>query len=167
MDGMLEVLRLIAALGEVKGRKKIQKIVHILKACGHDFPHYYGYLHYGPYSSDLASEVGILVSGGLVNEAGGGKYDPYVYTPTEASKALLQELNVSTSPEWSGFARDLNEKDANYLEAVSTILYLQANGFRGENLRERFIALKPHLEDKYASATKHVEDLPRKCRNKV
>ncbi|NNM84950.1 MAG: hypothetical protein HKL96_04220 [Phycisphaerales bacterium] len=166
MDGMLEVLRLIATLGEVAGRKKIQKIVHILKACGYDFPHYYGYLHYGPYSSDLASEVGLLVSGGLVNEAGGGKYEPYVYTPTEASISLLQELKASTSPEWSSIARDLNEKDANYLEAVSTILYLQANGFGGEDLRERFIALKPHLDEKYDDAMKHAASLPRKCRDK-
>jgi uncharacterized protein len=153
MDGMLEVLRLISALGSVTGRKKLQKIVHILKSQGYDFPQHFGYLHYGPYSSALAAEVDALVDGKLIAQrGGGGEYDPYVYTPSEPAKQLLQDLKTTGTPRWKALAQELNTKDANYLEAMSTILYLQANGFEGKTLRERFASLKPNLKGLFDEA---------------
>jgi uncharacterized protein len=155
MDGMLAILRLINALGVVEGRKKLQKIVYILQAKGYAFPQHFGYLHYGPYASGLASEVNALVSSRLIIEDGGGEeYEPYTYRPAPAAKTFLRELRIDQSPAWLSLAKDLNAKDANYLEALSTLLYLQSNGFRGTGLKERFVSLKPNLKGYFAEAHK-------------
>ncbi|HTV49218.1 MAG TPA: hypothetical protein VMG59_12325 [Phycisphaerae bacterium] len=162
MDGMLEVLRLINALREVKGRKKLQKIVHILQSRGYNFPHYFGYLHYGPYSSSLAAEVNALVSCNLVSENGTGEeYEPFIYKPEETARVLLQDLNITGKPPWLPLARYLNAKDANYLEAMSTVLYLKSNNFTGKALKERFSKLKPNLKRYYEDALKEAASLPK------
>lgn len=153
MQGMLQLLRLITSLNKVEGRKKLQKIVHILKVCGYDFPQHFGYLHYGPFSSEVAAEIDSLVSGDLVAEQGKGQqYEAYVYTPLETAQKLLVELKQEGQPEWYARAEQLNQKPVAELEAVSTILYLKANGFTGEKLKERFLELKPVLKSLYNSA---------------
>lgn len=162
MDGMIQVLRLINALEQVEGRKKLQKIVHILKSCGHDFPQSFGYLHYGPYSSELAAEVDLLRSGQLIDETGtGADYEPYVYKPSQIGQTMLVELKHADAAPWEKLARDLNSHDANYLEALSTILYLRANGFDGKVLRDRFCSLKPNLRASFDRALQHAAALPR------
>ncbi|HVT89098.1 MAG TPA: hypothetical protein VHD56_09620 [Tepidisphaeraceae bacterium] len=163
MDGMLEVLRLIFVLDELKGRKKLQKIVHILQSRGFNFPQRFGYLHYGPYSSQLASEIDALVAGNLLKEEKGvgDDYTPYVYELSDEAMKLLKDLNSTGKPPWITLAKNLNEKDPNYLEAMSTILYLKANGFEGNNLRDRFVSLKPHLKAKFDKALAHAASLPK------
>src|SRR5262245_16788301 len=99
MQGMLQLLRLIDSLGKVEGRKKLQKIVHILKARGHDFPQHFGYLHYGPFSSEVAAEMDSLVSGKLVKEQGEGQpFEAYVYEPRDSARKLLAELKQNDEP---------------------------------------------------------------------
>lgn len=162
MQGLLQILRLVDALGRVEGRKKLQKIVHILQAKGHDFPQKFGYLHYGPFSSEVAAEVDALVSGELVHQEGSGQpYEAYVYTPGESAKKLLNELQQTEAPDWMNLARDLNQKNVSELEAISTILYLQANGFVGEKLRIRFAELKPALRSLYEAAHAAASRLPK------
>jgi hypothetical protein len=162
MDGMLELLRLFDSLGEVKGRKKLQKIVHILQSCGFDFPQRFGYLHYGPYSSAVAAEVDALVADHLVAEDGSGETgEPYVYKPAPAARQLLLELDSAETPRWEALAHNLNVRDANTLEAVSTLLYLQRNGFVGKGLKDRFLALKPNLRKLYDTAIKIAASLPK------
>jgi uncharacterized protein YwgA len=162
MDGMLEVLRLINALGEVHGRKKLQKLVYILQSRGYGFPEHFGYLHYGPYSSGLAAEVDALVSSGLVSQQGGcGEYEPYVYKSGQAVQKLLRDLGKADKPPWQTLACELNTKDANSLEALSTVLYLISNGFTGKALKDRFSKLKPSLEHLYDKALKSSIALPK------
>jgi uncharacterized protein len=133
MQGMLQLLRLIDSLGRIEGRKKLQKIVYILKAQGHEFPQHFGYLHYGPFSSAVAAEMDSLVAGSLVKEQGDGQqYEAYVYTPQQAASKLLADLKQTGKPTWLALATDLNQMDVSLLEAMSTILYLKANGFSGD-----------------------------------
>jgi hypothetical protein len=163
MQGMLQLLRLIDSLDKVEGRKKLQKIVYILKARGHDFPQHFGYLHYGPFSSEVAAEIDSLVSGDLIDERGEGQpYKAYVYTAQDSARALLKELRQSTEPEWKDFATALNQKNVSDLEAMSTILYLQANGFTGQSLKTRFIELKPTLKGLFDRTLREVGKLPKK-----
>lgn len=161
MDGMLEVLRLVTSLEDVQGRKKLQKIVHILKSSGYDFPHYFGYLHYGPYSSGLTAEIDSLVSSKLViEEGGGGEFEPYVYKPGPKAKPLLRHLGKMDAPPWAELAQQLNRRDANFLEALSTVLFLRRNGFKGGSLKARFKALKPNLVPLYDKALRSAASLP-------
>ncbi len=146
MNGLLEILKLVQELKSVEGRKKLQKIVFILQSQGHPFPQHFGYLHYGPYSSELASEIDTLVDGNLMEQSGGGgQYNPYTYTPGKTLAKLLREVGDSQAPSWSPLAQLLNSRDANFLEALSTVLYLRQSGFDGKRLDARFAALKPAL----------------------
>ncbi len=161
MQGMLQLLRLIDSLGKVEGRKKLQKIVHILQARGYDFPQHYGYLHYGPFSSDVAAETDALVSGQLITQKGEGQpMEAYVYSATNAARKLLTDLKQLTEPKWKALATDLNKKAANELEAISTILFLQRNGFEGDRLKTRFKELKPALVTLYGVALKSIQKFP-------
>jgi|GEM_PF-315507 uncharacterized protein YwgA len=163
MDGMLELLRLINALGKVDGRKKLQKIVYILQSMGYPFPQRFGYLHYGPYSSGLAAEMDSLVSAGLVTEQkrDGGGYESYVYELGADATNLLKELKKTDEPIWATHAVKFNKQDANSLEALSTVIYLRKNGFCGDGLRDRFTALKPQLKKYYESALEAETKLPK------
>lgn len=157
MSGMLQLLKLIHSCEEVGGRKKLQKIVHILKTCGHaeDFPQDFGYLHYGPFSAEVAAEVDQLTDGDspLIHEVRPqGKFDPYRYRATEAAGDLLEKLCETDVPAWADRAVELNQRETLELEAISTVLYLQGNGFTGEKLESRFAKLKPSLAGRFDDA---------------
>ena len=167
MQGMLQLLRLINTLERIEGRKKLQKIVHILKTCGYEenFPQHFGYLQYGPFSSEVAAEIDQLVSGNLVNESGQGQpYEAYVYEPGESTPKLLTELQQDLTPAWASLAKMLNAKDTALLESISTILYIKGNGFSGEALKKRFSELKPTLASRFRTALSEAESLFDKAR---
>jgi uncharacterized protein len=162
MEGMLQLLRLINSLGKVEGRKKLQKIVHILKSCGHEFPQHFGYLHYGPFSSEVAAEIDSLVSGSLVREQRVAKpYETYVYESGDSARQLLGDLKQAGTPVWHDLASHLNGKPVSELEALSTVLYLRANGFAGDKLKTRFAELKPSLKRLYDKALAESQKLPK------
>jgi uncharacterized protein len=159
MNGILELLNLVQNLGEIEGRKKLQKIVYILQTQGYDFPQDFNYFHYGPYSSDVAFQVDRIVSWDLVKETrGADPYEPYVYTPRETLPAFLAEVKAATTAPWKSLARKLNEKDANFLETLATALYLQRDGLAGDKLERRFGELKPHLAGQLLLALKYARD---------
>lgn len=165
MNSTLNVARLVHACGKIDGRKKLQKIVYLLQQMGHegDFPQEFGYLHYGPYSRQLSSEVDYLSSGddGLLHEEEmpAGTNRSYSYTPREELSDLLEELKVDQSPDWKRAAVDLARRDAQELEAISTIVYLRGLGFHGAALRARFSALKPGLVGKFELAVDEADRL--------
>ena len=70
MNSIINLARLISVCGEVKGRKKLQKIVHLLQAAGHheDFGYEFGYLHYGPYAHGVKHDLESLKVQDLVRE---------------------------------------------------------------------------------------------------
>ena len=64
-----DMLKFIEAFGEVRGRKRLQKTVFMLKRQGCDFfQERFSMHYYGPYSSELSALVDELVQQGLVNE---------------------------------------------------------------------------------------------------
>lgn len=162
MEGMIQLLRLMNVLHEVQGRKKLQKIVHILKNTGYEdeFPQHYGYLHYGPYSEDVNYEVASLKKEKLIEETGSGEaYEAYVYKTKPENKQLLQRIGKHAPPAWANRAEQLNAKDTPLLEAMSTILFLQRNGFDDEKLKSRFGQIKPHLKRRFDAALSEVRKL--------
>jgi uncharacterized protein len=151
----IELLRLIAVCEQVEGRKKLQKIVHILREAGYPFPFRYGYHFHGPFSAELKGEIDSLVTDGLIDEIPGETlYDNRMYSyrlSKEAEEFCLGD-DRHPEPQWASLARILNEKPAQELEAISTLIYLVRSGFREEALADRFAQLKPHLRDYYSTA---------------
>ena len=156
MEQLLNVALLVNVCGEVRGRKKLQKIVHILQEAGHPFREPFGYLHYGPYSSVLKAELDELISDnvGLLDEKEQqiNEYSEYVYAPTEKLEGILDSLGVEKEPAWKDLAKDLSKKSPDYLEAVSTILFLRRLSFDGERLKSKFQELKPKLANLFDDA---------------
>lgn len=150
MNGVVQVAVLIKACGRVDGRVKLQKIVHILQQVGFPFKEHFGYLHHGPYSSELKGEIDQLVDFNLVQEEEkqAGEYKQYVYMPGGDLDGLLRHFGGDGVPAWGELAKRLNAKQSKDLEAISTIMFLQSREFDGERLRERFLQLKPHLADR-------------------
>jgi uncharacterized protein YwgA len=161
MNGIMNLLQLVHVLHQVEGRKKLQKIVHILQMAGNPFSEYFGYLHYGPYSSELASEVEALVDAGLVVEKGGEAQHPYTYTSTSEARKLLEQGGLSTEPSWGALATALNRRNAQFLEAVSTILYLRGKGIDMPLLQSKFSQLKPQLSGEFDVAYEYAEQVLR------
>ncbi len=163
MNAALNVAKLLVICQKVEGRKKLQKIVHILQSAGYerDFPQHFGYLHYGPYSHEVKADIDLLVdpSGPLVDEAEsttGLGHRTFVYSPTsELEEALSDSIGVP----WSEQAKELNAKTPQELEAISTIFFLKRSGVGRDAVLERFTQLKPGLVDKFSEALKAVQSI--------
>lgn len=163
MEHLLNIALLVKVCGEIRGRKKLQKIVHILQEAGHPFREPFGYLHYGPYSSVLKAELDELISKNvklLAEEPRPvSEFSEYVYTPTERLEEVLDSLGIEKEPKWNDLARELNEETAEQLEAVSTILYLRRLNFVGDRLKNKFQELKPKLANRLDRALSKADEV--------
>jgi uncharacterized protein YwgA len=148
MNRIVELLRLIQTCEKVEGRKKLQKIVHLLKEAGFPFDYRYGFHYHGPFSAELKGEIDRLVAEGFLDEAASqpssAEYRQYSYAVRPAAQAVLAN-SESARPGWSDVAKSLNAKSAQELEAISTVAYLRRHGYEAESLRDRFTQLKPQL----------------------
>lgn len=156
MNSVLNLGKLIAVCGVITGRKKLQKIVHLLQVAGFksDFPHDFGYLHFGPYSHGVKHDLDLLTSEKLVQEqpTDAGGHPTFRYSPTPELTGGLDAIGIAASPAWEDEARRLNKQTPQRLEAASTIAFLRERGFKGEQLRTRFRELKPFLDHDFEAA---------------
>jgi uncharacterized protein YwgA len=160
VSSIVELARLIDVCEQVKGRVKLQKIVHILQESGFsEFDEDYTYLHHGPYSSDLAREVEELVGSGYMDqvEEQVGDYTRYVYRSTPMLKEISEDHWDARKPGWRDLASSLNLKESQELEAISTIMFLRRRSFSGDRLKKRFEELKPHLQDRFTTCLSEAE----------
>jgi hypothetical protein len=162
MNPTLRVAQLMRLLRRVEGRKKLHKQVHILQELGYPFAERFEYSYYGMYSQELRAEVASLVKDKLVQEKASpnqpGEWT-YTFESTPALDQFLDGLEVEKEPPWAPVAENLNSLHTQKLEGVSTILFLLKRGLQGEDLRERFHALKPHLKDIYVGCKQKASSL--------
>ncbi len=167
MNSVLGVARLIDVCGSIDGRKKLQKMVYLLQQMGYrdEFPQEFGYLHYGPYSRELKREIDWLCASdtALIEEESHPGPSPeavsYSYKPKAILESLFTELGISGQPGWAGHARDLATKDAPFLEAIATVVYLRKKGRNEESVRKEFAVLKPSLVGRLDAAEKAAKSL--------
>lgn len=159
----LNLAMLVQQCGTITGRKKLQKIVHLLQVAGfrRDFSYDFGYLHYGPYSHGVKNDLEILVREQLVdeNETNAGEHATYQYSASPSLAEDLQAVGVSLDTAWSRTAQNLNQLSPQQLEAASTIAYLQDKGFSADALRTKFQDLKPALANHFDFAKQKVVEL--------
>ncbi|QGP92722.1 hypothetical protein MGLY_21110 [Neomoorella glycerini] len=142
------LLTLIKLAGKIHGRKRLQKLVYILQSLGYAFPEEFSYYLYGPYSPELQFEVKAMVDKGLIQENRDG--DIYSYSLTENGEEVLNLLNSQQQPySWENLpealVKEVVEQDSQFLELVSTIMYLQNMGYENTEVIDKAKALKPHL----------------------
>lgn len=156
MHPIVPLLQLLYVLKRVEGRKKLQKMVHILQACGAPFLERFEYSYYGMYSAQLRSEIERLESEGFVRERKNrdSEYVCYSLESTDELGKLIESLKCQEKPEWAALALELNGYSSQKLEALSTILFLQDCSMKPEMLKPRFLALKPRLAKYFEDALK-------------
>jgi uncharacterized protein YwgA len=161
MNPAIRVAQLIHVLERVDGRKKLQKLVHVLQKLGYSFPEKFRYSFYGMYSQQLRDELDTLEDDNLIDEKGqpnaGGA--GYTFETTPKLGAFLDELGLRAEPEWAALAKELNVLSAHKLEGISTIFFLRELGLEGDQLKKRLVELKPHLQEIYSQCDQEAKRL--------
>lgn len=141
----------------IKGRKKLQKTVHLLQFRGVPFDLDYTYHYYGPYSADLQVEVDTLVRQGLLEETMEGEM--YVYKITEKGKEFLKAYRRFINSDFDipdDLLKELLSKNVQVLEIASTYAYLLELGYSPEEAEKEAKELKKHLATFFEEARKIV-----------
>ena len=148
MSDILKIGLLLRDGGPIVGRKKLQKIVHVLQESGVDFEAHYELSHFGPYSSELKGAIDELIAANLIEEKPEGTGNVQ-YSVTGAFINLLRRTASEAPATWTVVAQELNGRDVGELEGISTILFLESRGWHDSDLNGRFKSLKPHLSDRF------------------
>lgn len=141
------LLKMIGAAEQIKGRKRLQKCVYLLKFGG-CLPEDRFFLHYyGPYSSDLAARVDNLtdrkrlVETRLNTPQGGIEY---CYALSPESRQELCELDgrlpgpdVEQTDRHAARFRELSSRPVRELELAATLLYWLEWGTEWEEAENR------------------------------
>lgn len=155
MTSFTPLFQLFDAVGEVKGKKRLQKIVHLLQECSPaNFGVTFRLAQFGAFSSDLAVQLDQLDSDQFLE----GKKDQtrsghptLVYAKTSTYDTVMEEIGYEEAP-WKDLAVQLNGKETRVLEAISTIVFLSRTSTTEEALKQRFNTLKPHLSGLFDAA---------------
>ena len=125
--------------GQLKSRKKMQKVVFLLQCAGCPFNAEYSLHHYGPYSAEVAQLTDELVQIGVLNEESSvnhvGRQFSYRLTDQAKEAVAAFEESVQGRPardEMSRFAdraKELLREEIPRLEYGATIAYFRAKGF--------------------------------------
>jgi len=155
------LLQFFICTGEVVGRKKCQKLIHILQECGHDFGFDFELALYGAYSTALQSQLESFVENRYIQEipdVTGTGFPTSKFVANRHGSSILRILGSENSPAWSDLATRLNAESTRVLEATSTIMFLCRNGIQ-DHLESRSAALKPHLQDIYDRGLQLADEL--------
>lgn len=158
MDSLrtMGLVQLVSELGVVEGRKKLQKIVHLLKEKGHaEFDHKFILHYFGPFSRELAALLDFLCRAEVVEEEDCNGSYKYRLGNAKQPRALQAQLSTG-SRRWRRSASALNKLPTPLLEAASTLVFLHRRGCRGPKLAARFREVKPELKRLYPEAMKFI-----------
>ncbi|MFZ3100901.1 MAG: hypothetical protein WA131_03565 [Desulfitobacteriaceae bacterium] len=143
-DSTYLLLRFFDYVELVKGRKKLQKMVHLLSTAGAAFSFKYQYHHYGPYSTQLQDEINFMVRQGFLEEL--KENETYVYKITPLGKEFKTSLEGTYNGDLNReLLMSLNEHSSQFLEMASTYAFLLDSGYDSHNAIHKAIELKPHL----------------------
>jgi hypothetical protein len=144
--------QLFGAVGNVQGRKKIQKMVYLLQAFGAARTFRFRFELYGPYSCDLQDKLEFYLENGLLRSTSEqlGEIGTSRLEATHKLSELLAKAPGTVPPApWAELARDLNQRPTRDLEAISSLVFLQEAGKVGVALRQLFCDLKPEFGEEF------------------
>jgi len=131
------LLSIFDSVNSVYGRKKVQKMVHLLEVSGTELPFKYEYHFYGPYSAEVQEEIGFLVQQGLLD---------VITEKGRAFKATLEDDGGYHVPIDKRLLNSMTNESSQFLEMVSTYAFLIDSGYDASAAKEKALELKPHLE---------------------
>lgn len=168
MNTLIQLAILFKATAGIEGRKKLQKMVHILQEFDVPFGVRFGYHHYGPFSDDLQDRVQSMQYDKLITEMPvPGPFRTSVFRPEDRLTRMLAMVGVDTLPAWTAFAAELNRRTPTELECISTVIYLESlHGTTPDSpiVETEFKMLKPHLKGRLESARATLTEFRRNFR---
>jgi uncharacterized protein YwgA len=105
---------------KVIGRTRLQKTVKLLQRLGAPLDFSYKLHHYGPYSEDLQSEIGLLENIGLITENQSTSSDGTTYYTLEANPIALDLINKPEFEPFQAYIDTINKIDPVILELAAT-----------------------------------------------
>ena len=160
MERNLEILcQTVGKLKEVKGRKKIQKILHIAQCLDYPIEYKFDWANYGAFSIELQHDLELLRNQGFIKEdtKQDGNFVEYDYYPMDNCNGYLEKEISELSELFFKLISFLNEKETSQLELWSSIFYLLGQGDEGERLVTFLHHLKPQFDEE--SIRKALEDI--------
>ncbi|MFC3886373.1 YwgA family protein [Bacillus songklensis] len=156
-----KIIHVLAAAGEVIGRKKLQKMIFIAKKLNFPFYERYNFHFYGPYSEELTLRIEELCNLGFLSEVKEkkGGYSQYRYTLTSEGEDFLSHYELDF-PSLQECMTDMNEKSSRFLELVSTVLYFET--LEKQEVKEKVFTLKSkqrYTEEEIEEAYSYIEQL--------
>ncbi len=137
---------LLVTAGEVRGRKKLQKMVFIAQSLGYPFAEPFDLHVWGPYSEVLAVKLKEMIDWGFAREEvlpGPAGNHHYIYTPGPNAHRVLGEGQEPGQKRLAALVRHLNGQDATFLEGVATVLYLRSQGKDDRDAGSTLSRIKP------------------------
>lgn len=133
-----KLLNFFAEMKKVTGRKKLQKMIFILQACGVPFQEKYQFHIYGPYSEELTLRMEELCNLGFIHEEKEKKsnYVQYIYEITDEGIDFLQQIQPDM-PDFANEAKLLQQESSRFLELTATMLFFR-------NLTKQEVEKKVH-----------------------
>lgn len=142
--------RFLLTAGEVRGRKKLQKMVFIAQCLGYPFGESFDLHVWGPYSEQLAVKLKEMTDWGFAREEalpGPAGNQHYVYTPGANAQRALDGPDPAGPGRLGDLVQRLNAQDATFLEGVATVMYLRGKAVDDSQVAAMLPRLKP---DKFA-----------------
>lgn len=129
----------------IKGRKRLQKMVYILKSLGLPVSASFVKYHYGPYSKELEVEVSGLTNQGVLGERSDtylmpdGIHRVYDYSLTAQGQKYAREYGADLS-EYSDLLKKLKDMDLD--ELVKIAYYIHDSNPKPEAIKKRIEEMK-------------------------
>ncbi len=157
----VKLVGVFAALDEIIGRKKLQKMIYIAKKMTFPFEEKFEFHFYGPYSEELTLRVEELYNIGFIQEVkeDKGGYRQYRYTITPLGQEFLRSEQVNI-PRLKECLQSMNKQTARFLELVSTVLFF--DDLSKEEVAEKISILKSkqnYTEEEIEQAYHYIEEL--------
>jgi uncharacterized protein YwgA len=142
--------------GKIQGRKKLQKLTYLLQFNNvQNIQYDFDFYNYGVFSHLLAHDLMSAVVLGFVKEdKKTGSFYPYYEITLNDQKLIpfpLDNLNLNQEN------KALFDKTSSFLEVLSTIVYLDKNGYKGTDLTKKLRDLKGHLKIEFDIAFSYAE----------
>lgn len=141
MDSRVKLLQVIDAVGELRGAKKLHKILYLAQVLGYGVNEDFVWHWYGPYSPSIALKIEDLVNTGALEESRAkAHYETRSFQLTPEGQQLIEVFGKEGQQEDA--LRDLvatlyGKWSARRLELIASIMYLQRSGrTRGAAIRE-------------------------------
>lgn len=149
--GMLVGL-LCYAGNEIHSRKKLHKLVYLLQEAGENFDQDFIYHNFGVFSPSVAHDLEEAEYTGLLTQEIIGRDNGYTISATEQSEEQAGFYVPLLSENTKRLIDALKDEKPQVLEALSTIVYLSQNHYRGKEIKTKLRELKPKIVAHYSRA---------------